>query len=116
MSEPAPALPEKPETLSGSDALGDQAERDIAQETEVQAQFEALRFVVEMRTSLAESIAHDSPLYSKDPVTFTKASIAFLDAQLSRQINDIIHHEGFRKLEGTWRGLHYLVNHKYDDD
>src|SRR5690606_8034838 len=29
---------------------------------------------------------------------------------LSAQLNEILHHEEFRKLEGTWRGLHYLVS------
>src|SRR2546430_11870207 len=28
----------------------------------------------------------------------------------SEQVNQILHHEDFKKLEGSWRGLHYLVN------
>src|SRR5262245_26082250 len=40
--------------------------------------------------------------------TFDKA-IAAIDAKLSAQLNSIIHDPKFLKLEGTWRGLHYLV-------
>ena len=40
--------------------------------------------------------------------TFDKA-IAAIDAKLSTQLNAIMHDPKFLKLEGTWRGLHYLV-------
>jgi type VI secretion system protein ImpC len=40
--------------------------------------------------------------------TFDRA-IAAIDAKLSAQLNAIMHHPKFTKLEGTWRGLHYLV-------
>lgn len=35
--------------------------------------------------------------------------IAEIDRLLSAQLNEIMHHEEFQKLEGSWRGLHYLV-------
>jgi type VI secretion system protein ImpC len=40
--------------------------------------------------------------------TFDKA-IAAIDAKLSAQLNAIMHDPKFLKLEGSWRGLHYLV-------
>jgi type VI secretion system protein ImpC len=40
--------------------------------------------------------------------TFDKA-IAAIDAKLSAQLNAVMHDPKFLKLEGTWRGLHYLV-------
>ncbi len=36
--------------------------------------------------------------------------IAEIDALISLQLNEIIHHQDFRNLEASWRGLHYLVN------
>src|SRR5579862_8794142 len=39
--------------------------------------------------------------------TFERA-ITQIDRALSEQLNEIIHHERFLKLEGTWRGLNYL--------
>jgi type VI secretion system protein ImpD len=35
--------------------------------------------------------------------------IARIDALLTRQVNAILHHPGFQKLEASWRGLQYLV-------
>jgi len=40
--------------------------------------------------------------------TFRKA-IAALDEAISTQLREIMHNERFQKLEGSWRGLHYLV-------
>ncbi len=42
--------------------------------------------------------------------------IAAIDRKLSEQINLIMHHEDFQKLEGAWRGLHYLVNNTETDE
>jgi type VI secretion system protein ImpC len=36
-------------------------------------------------------------------------AIALIDQKLSAQLNAIIHHPRFLQLEGTWRGLNYLV-------
>jgi type VI secretion system ImpC/EvpB family protein len=35
--------------------------------------------------------------------------IAHIDDLLNRQVNAILHHPDFQKLEASWRGLHYLV-------
>jgi type VI secretion system protein ImpC len=37
------------------------------------------------------------------------ARIAEIDRMISNQMNEIMHHEEFQKLEGSWRGLHYLL-------
>jgi len=34
---------------------------------------------------------------------------AEIDKKLSAQLNEVMHHPEFQKLEGTWRGLDYLV-------
>jgi type VI secretion system protein ImpC len=47
-------------------------------------------------------------------ITFNKA-IALLDKQLSDQVAAIMHHPDFLKLEGSWRGLAYLVNNTITD-
>jgi type VI secretion system protein ImpC len=36
--------------------------------------------------------------------------------KLSEQVNAIMHHEDFQKLESAWRGLHYLVNNTETDE
>lgn len=47
---------------------------------------------------------------SKDVETNIKTWIGAIDRKLTAQLNDIMHHEKFQKLESTWRGMHYLVN------
>ncbi len=39
-----------------------------------------------------------------------KSWIALIDYKLNAQINEILHHPDFQKLESAWRGLHYLVH------
>lgn len=46
---------------------------------------------------------------SRDTMAMIQAQIARIDELLSAELNEIIHHPDFQKLEGSWRGLHYLV-------
>jgi type VI secretion system protein ImpC len=36
--------------------------------------------------------------------------IAEIDQQLSKQVNEVLHHPGVQKLESAWRGLKYMVD------
>lgn len=42
-------------------------------------------------------------------VTFNKA-ISAIDDAISEQLREIMHEDKFRALEGSWRGLHYLIS------
>ncbi len=44
-----------------------------------------------------------------DTIDTIQARIAQIDELLSDQLNEIMHHSEFQKLESTWRGLHHLV-------
>ena len=66
--------------------------------------------------TLAEQALSETTLISDDAVRTTEAIIAELDRKLSEQINLIMHHENFQGLEGTWRGLHHLVNNTETDE
>src|SRR5215217_2481275 len=44
---------------------------------------------------------------SKNMDVAINARIAEIDRLLSSQMNEIMHHEEFQKLEGSWRGLQY---------
>lgn len=46
---------------------------------------------------------------SQSVVTAIHDRIAAIDDILNRQVNEILHHPKFQKLEASWRGLHYLV-------
>jgi type VI secretion system protein ImpC len=45
-----------------------------------------------------------------DTEAMINARIAQIDALISSQLNEVMHHPDFQKLEGTWRGLKYLMN------
>jgi type VI secretion system protein ImpC len=47
---------------------------------------------------------------SSDVVNSINAWIAGIDRKLSEQLSEVMHSNEFQKLEGTWRGLHYLVH------
>lgn len=47
---------------------------------------------------------------SKDMESMINTRISQLDKLISDQLNAVMHHESFKKLEGSWRGLHYLIN------
>ena len=66
--------------------------------------------------TLAEQALSQTKLISTDVVKSIEAIIAQLDKKLTEQINLILHHEEFQKLEGAWRGLHYLVNNTETDE
>src|SRR3977135_3685804 len=65
---------------------------------------------------LAEQALSQTNLVSDYAAKSIQAIIAAIDAKLTEQINEIIHNEQFRTLEGTWRGLHYLVNNTETDE
>lgn len=46
---------------------------------------------------------------SKNMDATINARVAEIDRLVSAQMNAIMHHEEFQKLEGSWRGLHHLV-------
>ncbi len=46
---------------------------------------------------------------SKDTEAMINARISQIDQLISRQLNEVLHHPDFQKLEASWRGLHYLV-------
>ena len=46
---------------------------------------------------------------SKNMDLTINSRIAEIDRLISNQLNEIMHHEDFQKLEGSWRGLHQMV-------
>jgi type VI secretion system protein ImpC len=64
---------------------------------------------------LARQALVNTRLVSGDALKTIQAMIAALDKKLSEQINLVMHHADFQKLEGAWRGLHYLVNNTETD-
>lgn len=56
-----------------------------------------------------ERVAADAETSPKGVGTRINEAIAEIDAEISRQLNEILHHPDLQKLEGSWRGMAYLV-------
>jgi type VI secretion system protein ImpC len=66
--------------------------------------------------TLAQQALASSKLIRTDVTETINAMVAEIDRKMSEQISQILHNEDFQKLEGAWRGLHYLVNNSETDD
>ncbi|HBV38865.1 MAG TPA: type VI secretion system contractile sheath large subunit [Erwinia sp.] len=66
--------------------------------------------------TLAQQALENTVTASDDAYRTIQALIAEIDEKLSKQVNQIIHHEDFQQLEGAWRGLSHLVNNTETDE
>src|SRR3984885_10864630 len=55
-------------------------------------------------------VLEGSMTVAKDAEMMINARIAQIDHLLSIQLNEILHHPSFQKLEGSWRGLKHLMD------
>ena len=65
--------------------------------------------------ALAAQERSGSTTISSNAVKSIKSLIAGIDALLTEQMNEVLHAPEVREIEGTWRGLHYLVNNTETD-
>lgn len=68
-----------------------------------------------VRAMAQQALANQVTL-SRDAFSTIQELISLIDQTLSRQINVILHHPEFQRLEGAWRGLHYLVSNTESSD
>ncbi len=103
-AEPTPkpepkAKPAEPEVREAG--LLDQAIKATKQTEESRAQ--------ELLRTLTEEALKGTVTWDKDVTRTITAGIKAIDATISTQLAAIMHRPEFQSLEGTWRGLHYLV-------
>ena len=77
---------------------------------------QAQEAVISAVRTLAEQALANTNIISADAYRTVEGMIAEIDRKLSEQVNRIIHHEDFQRLEGSWRGLHYLVSNTETDE
>jgi len=53
---------------------------------------------------------------SRDAEASIGARIADIDRLISLQLNEVMHHPAFQKLEGTWRGIKHLLDQSETND
>ncbi|KXV04327.1 EvpB family type VI secretion protein [Caballeronia megalochromosomata] len=65
--------------------------------------------------TLAQLALKEDSLVSDDTLRTIDAMIADIDERLTTQVNLILHHPDFQRLEGAWRGLDYLIRNTETD-
>ncbi|TKD35165.1 type VI secretion system contractile sheath large subunit [Azotobacter chroococcum] len=95
----------------------DESEFAALLQKEFRPKTEQARSVVEeaVRT-LARQALDQSVTLSSDAYNAIQSIIAEIDRKLTEQVNLILHHPDFQQLEGSWRGLHHLVNNTETDE
>lgn len=69
-----------------------------------------------MVKEFVQQVLEGSMAVSKDTEAMINARIAQIDHLLSIQLAEILHHPTLQKLEGTWRGLKYLMDQSETSD
>jgi type VI secretion system ImpC/EvpB family protein len=124
-AEPLPgsvAIPGKPLDIpSGHDLLDEVVSASVPMRGLVRALSPIDRFLSE--TSVPRAICLwlglDDPADQPDRAEITRQlnrDIARIDDLLAGQVNAILHHPTFQRLEASWRGLSYLVKRLPDND
>jgi type VI secretion system protein ImpC len=63
----------------------------------------------ELLRTLTEEALKGTVTYDRNLTVTLNRAIDAIDQQMSRQLAAIMHNDKFRKLEGSWRGLHHLI-------
>lgn len=65
--------------------------------------------------ALAAKARTETTTISSNAIKSVKSLVAGIDTMLAAQVNEILHAPEVREIEGTWRGLWYLVNNTETD-
>src|SRR5438105_13987938 len=108
MPDPAEVAPEQAQPAA---ATAEVSEFESLLNKEFKPKTDEAKSAVKLAVqTLAEQALSASTLISDNAIKTIEAIIAEIDRKLSEQVNLILHHQDFKTLEGSWRGLHYLVN------
>ena len=96
--------------LVGLDEFSDILKQTIKPRTDV-----AAKEVDNAVVALVREALDDESLIAEDVIDTIDAMLSKLDQKLTEQLNQVIHHEEFQKLESSWRGLAHTINHSETD-
>ncbi len=70
------------------------------------------RQAIDAVSELIESVEANEIVLGEDTdlIGVINERIAVLDQEVDEELNAVMHHDAFRNLEASWRGLHYLVS------
>jgi len=88
-------------TEQATESLVEQAIRSTQQTERSQAE--------ELLRTLSQEALKGTVTWDSNLIRSVNTAIKAMDQTISKQLAAVMHQEKFKKLEGTWRGLHYLV-------
>lgn len=98
---------------AGAAAEAEVAEVSLLDQLVAEARFgkdtEAQQLGRQMIGTFVKDVLEGAVTYNEDTEAMLNAQIAEIDRLVSAQLNEVIHHEKFKKLEAAWTGLRYLV-------
>ncbi|MEM7236940.1 MAG: type VI secretion system contractile sheath large subunit [Pseudomonadota bacterium] len=100
----------------GAEAFGTSEFSSLLQKEFRPKSDQAKSAVEEAVKTLAQQALDNQALISDDALRSIEGIIAEIDKKLTEQVNEIIHHPDYQKLESAWRGLHFLVNNTETDE
>ncbi len=107
MSDPQKAaMPQAAEEVKAERGLLDQIVEEGRFGTDAAAQARGRDLIKQFVAQVLEG----EMTVSRDAEAMINARIAQIDHLISIQLNEIMHHPSFQRLEATWRGLRYLLD------
>ena len=101
----------QPEAASAEEVAGEKSVLDQILEEGRMAREESQKgWAKDVIAEFVGQIMEGTMLVSKDTEAMINARISQIDHLISMQLNEVLHHPEFQKLEASWRGLHYLVH------
>jgi type VI secretion system protein ImpC len=110
----------KQEAAAASAATTETGEVSLLDQIVAQGRFSRESGNLERGKDLVKEFVHQvldgSMTLSKDAEATISARLAQIDRLISIQLNEVLHHPSFQKLEATWRGIKYLMDQSETND
>jgi len=111
---------EKMETAAATATVEQTAEASLLDQIVSQGRFNRDAATMErgrdMVKEFVAQVLQGHMTLTRDAEATIQARIAQIDRLISLQLNEILHYPAFQKLEGTWRGIKYLIDQSETND
>ncbi len=101
-------------------AVEQQAEQNLLDQIVAQGRFNRDAATLErgrdMVKEFVNQVLQGQMTLTRDAEATIQARIAQIDRLISLQLNEILHYPALQKLEGTWRGIKYLIDQSETSD
>jgi type VI secretion system protein ImpC len=103
-----------------SETVEQQAEQNLLDQIVAQGRFNRDASTLErgrdMVKEFVNQVLQGHMTLTRDAEATIQARIAQIDRLISLQLNEVLHYPAFQKLEGTWRGIKYLIDQSETND